>query len=112
MATLVPAASFAASGADTTPPSAPQLVYVDGFQCLEVFLMYQQSTDNADPQSAIRYEAYADGEFIGSLGNHTRGFAYALHPGASSLTVKAIDSAGNVSRPSNPLVATTSLWPC
>ncbi|WP_283139559.1 hypothetical protein [Rhizohabitans arisaemae] len=104
----------ALAGADTTPPTVPSLLYADGYQCLEVAVLFNRSTDNQDPQSALIYEVFADGAFIGEIWDWgrtpLRGFAYARHPGVSVITLRTVDTSGNPSAFGNAIPVTT--FPC
>ena len=48
---------------DTQPPSAPTNLYVSDQYRGEVEVTWNQSTDNQDPQSAIRYQIFIKGFF-------------------------------------------------
>ena len=103
----------AASAADTTPP-APSRASASPYQCLSVVVNASRSTDNVTPQSQLRYEAFADGVFIGTLldAGHPAGawgFLHLLHPGSSVVTVRVVDAAGNRSAFS-PGVAVTAFY--
>ena len=98
---------------DTVPPSAPRNLRVDSDQgCAEVWLAWDQSTDDVDAQSAIEYEVYVNGA-LSPLAVDTgvgRSFAYGTIHGLNSFVVKAVDRSGNTSEPSN--TTTAELWPC
>ena len=98
---------------DTVPPSAPTNLRLELDQgCAEVWLAWDQSTDDVDAQSAIEYELYVNG-VLSPLGVETglgRTFAYGTVHGLNSFVVKAVDRSGNTSAPSN--TATAELWPC
>jgi chitinase len=98
---------------DTVPPSAPTNLRIDSDQgCAEVWLAWDQSTDDVDAQSAIEYEVYVNGQ-LSPLAVDTgvgRSFAYGTNQGLNSFVVKAVDRAGNTSASSN--TATAELWPC
>jgi hypothetical protein len=89
-----------ASAADTTPPAPTRIGFAGPYQCLSLVLSANRSTDNVTPQSQLRYEAFADGVFIGTLldSGHPAGawgFLHLLHPGSSVVTVRVVDAAGN-----------------
>ena len=98
---------------DAVPPSAPRNLRIDIDQgCAEVWLAWDQSTDDVDPQSAIEYEVYVNGA-LSPLAVDTgvgRSFAYGTNHGLNSFVVKAVDRAGNTSAASNTVTA--ELWPC
>jgi len=90
---------------DTTPPTAPTSLRVsDQDGCGEVELGWTQSTDDQDPQSAIRYRVFINGEpdpiGIDAIGVG-RWITYGVVDGTNTFFLRAIDSAGNVSAPSN-----------
>ena len=89
-----------ASAADTTPPAATRIGSAAPYQCLSLVLSAKRSTDNVTPQDQLRYEAFADGVFIGTLldAGHPAGawgFLHLLHGGSSVVTVRVVDAAGN-----------------
>jgi chitinase len=98
---------------DTVPPSAPTNLRIEFDQgCAEVWLAWDQSTDDVDPQSLIEYEVYVNG-VLSPLAVDTgvgRSFAYGTNSGLNSFVVKAVDRTGNTSASSN--TATAELWPC
>lgn len=111
LSTVSTGAAAAATGADTTPPTVPVIGYAEGFYCLAVVLGATRSTDNVTPQSQLRYEAFADGVSIGSLidrGQPPGPWAtlQLKKPGSNTITVQAIDAAGNRSALSNGVVVT------
>ncbi len=88
---------------DTTPPTAPTDFRVGRSHSCEIIARWTQSTDDQDPQAAIRYRLVdidrPDANFgivIGTDRNNTYGFE-----GTNTWVLHAIDSAGNVSAPSN-----------
>jgi hypothetical protein len=94
------AVTASAAARDTTPPTTPRIVYAQGFQCLMVIIGASRVTDDVTPQSGLRYEAFADGASIGSLSDEAQtygpwGVLHVLKPGPNTITVRAIDAAGN-----------------
>jgi hypothetical protein len=90
---------------DTTPPTAPTSLHVsDADGCGEVELRWTQSTDDQDPQSAIRYRIFINGvpDPVGfdAIGTG-RWVTYGVVDGENTFVLRAVDSAGNVSPPSN-----------
>ncbi|MGH3037841.1 MAG: fibronectin type III domain-containing protein [Gaiellaceae bacterium] len=95
---------------DTTPPTAPTNLRVGRSHSCEITARWTQSTDDQDPQAAIRYRLVdvdrPNAEFgivIGNDYNNTYGFE-----GANTWVLHAIDSAGNVSAPSNSVTRVLS----
>jgi hypothetical protein len=108
-----------ASGADTTPPSAPRIVYVQGYYCLTLIVGVDRSTDDQTPQSQLTYDVFADGCRIGSmadLGSESGVWSiqHLTHTGPNTITVKAVDAAGNRSAPSTGPSTTNVVtgYPC
>ena len=98
---------------DTVPPSPPTNLRVESDQgCAEVVLAWDQSTDDVDPQSAIEYEVYVNGELspLAVVTGVGRSFVYGTVDGLNTFVVKAVDRTGNTSAPSN--TATAELWTC
>jgi chitodextrinase len=86
---------------DTTPPTTPGNLTDNGmsFQDGETWLFWQQSTDNVDPQSFIRYDVYVNSVLDHSLMGADRTILYG-NPGVfNTYQVIAVDSAGNQSAP-------------
>ena len=98
---------------DTIPPSAPTGLALESDQgCAEVWLVWTQSTDNVDPQSALEYEVYVNG-VLSPLAVEIgvgRSFQYGTNAGTNTFVVKAVDRSGNTSTASNTVTA--QLWPC
>ena len=94
-----------AASTDVTPPTAPANLRVsDEDGCGEVELRWTQSTDDQDPQSAIRYRIFINGapDPVGfdAIGTG-RWITYGVVDGTNTFVLRAVDSAGNVSAPSN-----------
>jgi hypothetical protein len=56
-----------ASGADTTPPSAPYIIHAQGYHCLQLIVGVQRPTDDVTPQPALTYDVLATGSSVGRL---------------------------------------------
>jgi chitodextrinase len=86
---------------DTTPPTTPGnltdfgMSFPDG----ETWLFWEESTDNVDPQSVLRYDVYANGIFDHSLIGADNTVLYGNPGGPNTFQVIAVDSAGNQSVP-------------
>jgi hypothetical protein len=100
---------------DTTPPTAPYIIYASGLrwtgECLTLTVGVQRSTDDVTPQSALMYEVFADGASLGSptdsgVYSAVWGVLHFTKAGPNTVTVKAVDAAGNRSAPSNADVVT------
>jgi hypothetical protein len=91
---------------DHEPPTAPtNFTLSPESSPPEIWTDWTQSTDNVDPQSDILYDVYFNGAFVehGALGGSST-ITYCLDPGPTVVTLKAVDSSGNVSGPSNEIV--------
>ncbi len=91
---------------DTTPPTSPTVLRLASKTATTVNLEWIGSTDNI---GVSKYDVYNGAQIIASspgtqttLGNLTPGTTY-------SLTVQAVDAAGNSSGPSNRLTVTTEM---
>jgi chitodextrinase len=96
------ASATTAASTDVTPPSAPSNLFVSDQYCGEVRLTWTQSTDDQDPQSAIRYRIFIN-DVLDPLGTPMgvgRTITYGVD-GENTFVLRAVDSAGNVSAPSN-----------
>jgi hypothetical protein len=91
-----------APSTDVTPPSAPANLHVSDQYCGEVRVTWTQSTDDQDPQSAIRYRIFINGALdpLGTPIGVGRTITYGVD-GENAFVLRAVDSAGNVSAPSN-----------
>ena len=106
---LTGTAAGAARSADRTPPTAPFLGYAEGFQCTMLIVGIDRSTDNATPQSQLRYQVYSDGVPLSAPLSDTGSMEgvwavmnfQTLAAGNHIVAVRAIDAAGNRSALSN-----------
>ena len=90
---------------DTVPPTAPtNLRFSPETQAPEAWLDWTQSTDNSDPQSLILYDVYLNGVHNedGVIG-WDETVTYCRAPGPTEIVLRAVDTSGNVSAPSNAL---------
>jgi chitinase len=98
-------------GADTAAPTTPgNLTGFDG-GCGEAWLRWEASTDNVDPQRAIRYDVYVNGVLRPEstvIGN-TSTVAYAAVEGSNTFQVYAVDTAENRSAPATVVMELTGL---
>jgi len=113
--TLATGAAAGATTGDNRAPTAPFIVYASGLRwipgCMPLTIGVQRSTDDVTPQSALTYEVFADGVRLGSLTDNGSNSAVwgglqFRHAGPNTVTVKAVDAAGNRSAPSNADVIT------
>ena len=97
--------------ADNSPaPTAPG--NLRGFESsgCEAWLSWDASTDDVDPQSAIRYDAYVNGELDSWTFGYTSNIVYARVNGTNTFTIVAVDSSGNESPPST--IEIPNMWLC
>ena len=78
---------------DRTGPTAPGNLNAFDFGC-ETWLFWDQSVDDVDPQRVMRYEIRVNGVFDGAQNGIDRWIAYGTQT-SNTLSVEAIDSAGN-----------------
>ena len=91
---------------DHEPPTAPtNLTLSPESSPPEIWTDWTQSTDNVDAQADILYDVYFNGVFVehAALGGGST-ITYCQDPGTTVVTLKAVDSSGNVSGPSNELL--------
>jgi chitodextrinase len=99
-----------AASTDTTPPTAPTNLQVfDQDGCGEVEVRWTQSTDDQDPQSAIRYRIFINGTLDVTTIGTGRTITYGIVTGENTFVLRAVDSAGNVSAPSNAFPITLNI---
>jgi chitodextrinase len=82
---------------DTTPPSTPTNLQEFHYD-QEMNVTWGESTDNEDPQDAIRYEVYVNGELADLVFGIGSSISYGVF-GHNVIEVFAIDAAGNRSEP-------------
>src|SRR5919197_1959714 len=93
-----------ATGTDTTPPSAPRIVYVQGYYCLTLIVGVDRSTDDQTPQSQLTYDVFADGSLIGSMADQGSesgvwSIQHLTHTRPNTIIVEAGDPARQPSPP-------------
>ena len=90
---------------DNTPPTAPTNLRLSPESATpEIWLDWDQSTDDTDPQSQIMYDAYVNGvPEHAAIGNGNT-LVYCRGTGPNTITFRAVDTSGNVSAPSNPIM--------
>lgn len=93
----------AADQTDTMPPTTPANLRDNGmsFEDGETWLFWDQSTDNVDPQSVIRYDVYVNGVLDHSFIGAGRTIVYGSPGVFNTYEVIAVDSAGNQSPPAS-----------
>jgi chitodextrinase len=90
----------AVSATDTEPPSAPGCCWGGDVGGLELNIFWGHSFDNQTAQASIAYEVYLNGVL-----DHTttgdRAVVYVTQTGDNTITLIAVDGAGNRSAPSS-----------
>ena len=82
-------------GSDQTAPTQPSPVQAFGYGDLEMQVWWTASTDAVTPQNVIVYEIYVNGVHENTaIGKNMTPSAYGV-PGENTVTVIAIDEAGN-----------------
>ena len=90
---------------DTQPPTAPTNLRLSSESAApEAWLDWDQSTDDTDPQSLILYEVYLNGvrNDDGVIGYGST-ITYCRAEGPTQIVLRAVDTSGNVSAPSNTI---------
>ena len=94
------------AASDTQPPTAPtNLSLSSESSAPEAWLDWTQSTDDTDPQSQILYEVYLNGvrNDDGVIGWGST-ITYCRVAGPTEIVLRAVDTSGNVSAPSNAIL--------
>jgi chitinase len=88
---------------DTTPPTMPGNLDGYGAGNEEAALSWTQSTDNVDPQFAIRYEIFVNGDRHpeSDVTGSGETIAFGVEGQLNTFEVVAVDSAGNRSAPAS-----------
>jgi chitodextrinase len=90
---------------DTQPPTVPQNLRLSPeSQAPEIWLDWDQSTDDVDPQSEILYDVYINGVLDHAALGRGDTITYCVAPGPNTIAVQAVDSTGNASALSNQII--------
>ena len=89
----------AVSATDTEPPSAPVCCSGGDVGGLELNIFWGHSFDNQTAQASILYEVYLNG-VLDHATTGTRAVVYVTETGDNTITLIAVDGAGNRSAPS------------
>ena len=90
----------AVSATDTEPPSAPGCCWGGDVGGLELNIFWGHSFDNQTAQASIVYEIYLNG-VLDHATTGTRAVVYVTQTGDNTITLIAVDGAGNRSAPSS-----------
>ncbi len=80
---------------DTTPPTRPANLRAEYWGGNEMQLIWDQSVDDLDQQSIIRYDVYVNGVLENICVGSGRSHVYIIEGRLNTLTVVAVDTAGN-----------------
>jgi hypothetical protein len=90
---------------DSTPPTTPTKLRVSpNTSSPEIWLEWDQSTDDTDPQSQILYDVYVNGVPEHLAIGYGAELVYCRDTGPNRMTLRAIDTSGNASGHSNEIV--------
>lgn len=89
----------AVSATDTEPPSAPGCCWGGDVGGLELNIFWEQSFDNQTAQASIAYEIYLN-DVLDHTTTGDRAVLYTTQFGENTITLIAVDAAGNRSEPS------------
>jgi chitodextrinase len=90
---------------DNVPPTAPTNLRLSSESAApEIWLDWDQSTDDTDPQSQIMYDVYLNGEPEHAAIGYGETIVYCRGEGPNTIAIRAVDSSGNVSAFSNQIV--------
>jgi fibronectin type 3 domain-containing protein len=81
---------------DIRPPTMPANLWIDHWGGNEIVLNWNQSVDDLDPQWIVRYDVYVNGVLADITVGTGRSHLY-VDEGLNTITVIAIDTAGNES---------------
>jgi chitodextrinase len=88
---------------DEQAPTAPTGLRADTPDGLDLELAWNASTDDSDPAADIRYDVYVDG-VLASVSLRPRTVVSCTSSDPVAILVRAVDTSGNVSGPSNTVV--------
>jgi chitodextrinase len=92
---------------ESVPPTAPTNLRTQGALDNEIWFEWDQSTDNADPQGQILYDIYLNGvRADAAFWSNTTSITYCVNSGPTEMFLRAVDTSGNVSGPSNTVTVT------
>jgi hypothetical protein len=90
---------------DNVPPTAPTNVRLSSESAVpEIWLDWDQSTDDTDPQSQIMYDVYLNGVPEHAAIGSGETIVYCRGEGPNTIAIRAVDTSGNVSELSNQIV--------
>jgi chitodextrinase len=89
---------------DTQAPTAPTNLRLSSESSVpEIWLDWDQSTDDTDSQSQIMYEVFLNGELADRTIGYGETVTYCRGEGSNTIAVRAVDTSGNASGFSNEI---------
>ena len=90
---------------DTVPPTVPTNLRLSSESAApEIWLDWDQSTDDTDPQSQILYDVYINGQLDHAAIGYGETVTYCVGEGPNAIVIRAVDTSGNESGPSNEII--------
>jgi chitodextrinase len=90
---------------DTVPPTVPTNLRLSSETAPpEIWLDWDQSTDDTDPQSQIMYDVFINGQLDHAAIGYGETVTYCVAEGPNTIVLRAVDTSGNVSAPSNEVL--------
>jgi chitodextrinase len=90
---------------ESIPPTAPTNLHLSPeTSAPEIWLDWDAASDNFDPPGQILYQVFVNGELARTAIGYTDEIVYCQTTGANAITVRAMDTSGNVSAFSNETV--------
>lgn len=87
---------------ESVPPTAPTNLRIQDVLDNEIYFNWDPSTDNADPQAQILYDVYLNGVRADStFWSNSTTLVYCVNSGPTEMYLRAVDTSGNASGPSN-----------
>jgi hypothetical protein len=110
-----PVGATTQASSDVVAPTSPVLLSAfdggNGSCPEELWLRWSPSSDDVLAPSGIEYEVRVNGAINEVIPGGTQTVTYTDVLGANSVTIVAVDQAGNASAPSNPMTVTTNWAP-
>lgn len=89
---------------DTEAPTVPANLRLSPESAApEIWLDWDQSTDNVDSQAQIQYEVFINGQLDHTALGRGDTITYCVAPGPNTIAVRAVDASGNASALSNEI---------
>jgi chitodextrinase len=90
---------------DAEPPTVPTNLRLSSESSVpEIWLDWDQSTDDTDPQSQIMYEVFLNGALADRTIGYGETVTYCQGEGPNTIAIRAVDTSGNASALGNEIV--------